>query len=159
MLYFNHSGLLIPSSIILSNLNELQSEFVTNIPAKDRITHFNAYLKYSDTLKKLCGNKDFVQWIDGSFVTKEQRPGDIDLVTFIDFQIIASLGNVLQSYTYPESETLFQVDAYIVAVYPVDHKKYYLYQHDKAYWIDQFDKTRRNKAGNKLSKGFLEIVY
>jgi hypothetical protein len=69
------------------------------------------------------------------------------------------LGNLLQSFKYPASEINFQVDAYIVAVYPIQHKKYYLYQHDSAYWMDQFDTTRRNKNGNRLSKGFLEINY
>ena len=159
MLYFNQSGLLVPGSVISSNLKELEAEFVTNMPAMERIMHFKSYIKYSDALKKLCGNKTFVQWIDGSFVTKEQKPKDIDVVTFIDFQLITALGNLLQSFKYPVSETMFQVDAYIVAVYPIQHKKCHLYEHDKAYWIDQFDTTRRNKKGNRLSKGFLEIIY
>ena len=159
MLYFNQSGLLVPGSVISSNLNELELEFVTNIPTPERITHFEGYKKYSNSLKKLCGNESLVQWIDGSFVTKEPMPKDIDLVTFIDFNLITNLGNLLQSFKYPASETNFQVDAYIVAVYPIQHKKYYLYQHDRAYWIDQFDTSRRNRKGNRYTKGFLEIIY
>ncbi len=159
MLYFNQSGLLVPGAVISSSVNELETEFVTNIPTPERIIHFSAYIKYSDALNKVCENRAFVQRIDGSFVTKEQSPTDIDVVTFIDFHLIAKLGNMLQSFKYPESETNFAVDAYIVAVYPIEHSQHYLYQHDKAYWIDQFDTTRRNRKGNRYSKGFLEIIY
>ncbi|MEO6721908.1 MAG: hypothetical protein ABIN67_16185 [Ferruginibacter sp.] len=159
MLNFNRSGLLVPSSIIASNLKELQSEFITHIGTTERINHFNSYINYSNALKILCGNNGLIQWVDGSFVTKMPKPNDIDIVSFIDFQIISSLGNKLQSFKYPASETIFQVDAYIVPVYPIGHHHFYLTQHDKAYWIDMFDKTRRNRAGNRLSKGFLEIIY
>ncbi len=121
--------------------------------------HFEAYIKYSSALKQLCGNENLIQWINGSFVTKEKRPKDIDLVTFIDCSIIDSLENALQPFKYPESEINFHVDAYIVPVYRATSKQYYLYQYDKAYWINKFEKTRRNRAGNKLAKGFLEISY
>ena len=51
MLYFNQSGLLVPGSVISSNLKELEAEFVTNMPAMERIMHFKSYIKYSDALK------------------------------------------------------------------------------------------------------------
>ncbi|MEO6228565.1 MAG: hypothetical protein ABJB11_17430 [Ferruginibacter sp.] len=156
---FNRSGLLFPGSIISSNLTELELEFVTKIPTAERKTHFDAYIKYSDALKKQCAVTELVQWINGSFVTQKNRPVDIDLVTFIDYKIIESLGTAIKTFIYPQSELDFYVDAYIVAVYPTGSNKYHLYQSDKAYWNDKFDKTRRNRAGNILAKGFLEIIY
>jgi hypothetical protein len=159
MLTFNHSGLLVPNSIIKSSLAELKQEFVTNIPTAERKKHFDAYIAYSDALKTLCNVSELVQWINGSFVTQKSKPGDIDLVTFIDFNIITSLGNTIQPFIFPNSEADFQVDAYIVEIHPFGSNKYSWYQSDRSYWIDHFDKTRRDKAGKKLAKGFLEIIY
>jgi len=65
----------------------------------------------------------------------------------------------LKPFIYPTSETFFNVDAYIVTVMPKEDPRYHIYQLDKAYWLDAFTKTRRNRAGNKLLKGFLEIVF
>lgn len=98
MLHFNRSGLLIPDLNIASDFNELQSEFVDNIPTPERLAHFNAYTKYSNALKELCGNIDLIQWIDGSFVTKAPKPKDIDVVTFINVQILSTLGNAMKSF-------------------------------------------------------------
>ena len=98
------------------------------------------------------------QWVNGSFVTKKNNPGDIDLVTFLDTNSIQELGSKLDNFKYPNSEILFSVDAYIVEVYPENHKYRYLYLSDKAYWMDRFTKTRRVR-GNRLSKGFLEITF
>ena len=63
----------------------------------------------------------------------------------------------LNNFKYPNSESIYGVDAYIIEEYPEDHKLRFKYLADMAYWIDRFTKTRRNKTGNKLSKGFLEI--
>jgi len=88
---------------------------------------------------------------------KKSEPGDIDLVAFIDFAIIEALGDSLTNYKYPASAAIFGVDAYIVKIYPKNHKYYSLYIGDQSYWMDHFSKTRRNRVRNKLQKGFLEI--
>jgi hypothetical protein len=72
--------------------------------------------------------------------------------------MIESLGDRLSDYKYPASLNHFGVDAYIVKAYPYEHKNHLLYLSDKAYWINHFNQTRRNRIGNKLPKGFLEII-
>ena len=158
MLTFNRSGLLVPDNKINSTIKELEKEFVLNLPTEKRKEIFDAYLKYNEDFKKVCDLQELHQWINGSFVTKKNNPGDIDLVTFLDYNVILKLGSKLDNFKYPNSENIYNVDAYIVEVYPEIHKERFRYISDKAYWMDRFTKTRRIR-GNKLSKGFLEIKF
>lgn len=158
MLTFNHSGLLVPDNKINSTVQELENEFVLNIQSVKRKEIFDAYVKYNEDFKKLCNLEELPQWINGSFVTKKKNPGDIDLVTFLDYETIQQLGSKLDDFKFPNSEIIYGVDAYIIEVYPKNHKCRIRYISDKAYWLDRFTKTRRIR-GNKLSKGFLEIKY
>lgn len=159
MLVFNPSGLLIPDNIIISDLAELKKEFVEGIPSAKRMDIFNRFLKYNEDLQKVLGFCGFVQWIDGSFVTKKVNPGDIDLVTFIESEKIVKVGNSIDPFRFPKSESIYGVDAYIIEVYPSDGPDYFKTVSDRAYWTDRFSKTRRDRHGNKLKKGFLEIRY
>lgn len=100
-----------------------------------------------------------IQWINGSFISHKKEPKDIDFVTFLDYRIINHLSNKLDSFNYPQSEKTHNVDAYIIIVYPEDHPNRFYTTSDQAYWTNQFTKTKRNNRGNKLSKGFLEIIF
>jgi hypothetical protein len=141
----------------LSDLIELEKIFVKDIQTLRRRELFNNYIRYTNELKSRCGSVELTQWIDGSFVTKKPGPGDIDLVTFIDFSIAERLDDDLKDFKYPLSEIIFGVDAYLIKRYPPIHPMHRLYISDTAYWMDHFSKTRRNRIGNKLRKGFLEI--
>jgi hypothetical protein len=158
MLMFNQSGLLVPDNKINSTIEELEKEFVTNIPTIKRKEIFESFLKYNEDFKKVCNLEVLLQWINGSFVTKINNPGDIDLITFLDFEIITKLGSKLDNFKYPNSESLYGVDAYIIEMFPEGHKDRFKTISDMAYWKDRFTKTRRIR-GNRLSKGFLEILY
>jgi hypothetical protein len=156
MLTFNHSGLLVPDNKINSTIPELENEFVLKIPSIKRKEIFEAYVKYNDDFKKVCKLEQLHQWINGSYATKKKNPGDIDLVTFLDHNLVHELGSKLDNFKYPNSEIIYGVDAYIIEVYPKNHINNFRYVSDKAYWLDRFTKTRRIR-GNRLSKGFLEI--
>lgn len=158
MLTFNHSGLLVPDNKISSTIEELEEEFVMNIPTTRRIEIFESYVKYNEEFKKVCKLEVLNQWINGSYVTKKNNPGDIDLLTFLDFETISQLGSKLDDFKYPNSELIYGVDAYIIETYPENHKDRFKFVSDKAYWMDRFTKTRRIR-GNRLSKGFLEISF
>ncbi|WP_166921168.1 DUF6932 family protein [Flavobacterium poyangense] len=158
MLTFNRSGLLVPDNKIISTILELENEFVLKIPSKKRKEIFEAYVKYNEDFKKVCNLDELHQWINGSYVTKKYNPGDIDLITFLHHNIVSQLGSKLDNFTYPNSEIIYGVDAYIVETYPENHVNNFRCISDKAYWMDRFTKTRRIR-GNKLSKGFLEIKF
>lgn len=157
MLSFNHNGLLVPGNNIPSDILELEKVFVTNIHTTKRRELFDNYLLYSKSLKELCNGIKIVQWIDGSFVTQKSAPADINVVSFIDFSVIDVINDSLIDYKHPACQIIFGVDAYIVKIYPSDHKIYPLFLADRAYWMSHFNRTRRNRIGNKLQKGFLEI--
>jgi hypothetical protein len=157
MLNFNSIGLLIPDSNIQSDISELEQVFVTDIQTTKRKELFENYISYSNALKEVCKNENLKQWVDGSFTSKKFEPNDIDIVTFIDFSVIDALKNQLIDYKHPASQNTFGVDAYIVSIYPPNHKYHPLYLADAAYWMNHFNRTRRNRIGNKLKKGFLEI--
>lgn len=156
MLEFNRLGYLVPNKAIPSNVDEFEKYFVMEYSSVERSKLFEAYLRYSKDLKKLCENTKLLQWINGSFITRNKpRPNDIDLVTFIDTSIFQKLGSKLEPFRYPNSKVNYPgVDAYIV------ENKNKVIEHDRAYWHHQFDTTKRNvRTGKKLPKGFLEIIY
>lgn len=158
MFLFNNSGLLVPDKKITCTFQEFEKEFVHNIPTPKRQEIFESFVKYNNDFKSVCKLPQLHQWINGSFVTKKSNPGDIDLVTFLDFEIVQRLNKELNDFIFPNSERIYGVDAYIIEIYPETHKNRYRYIADLAYWTDRFSKTRRIR-GNKLAKGFLEIKF
>lgn len=160
MITFDRKGLLTPNREISCTLLELKLNFVDNIYSKTRLEIFNNYVEYSKSLKELLRIKELKQQINGSFVTKKINPKDLDFVTFINFDLFEEHEEALKAFTSNQEWLDIGIDAYIIKVYPVEHELYSFYQGDKSYWIDKFDKTRRNnRTGVKSSKGFLEIIY
>jgi hypothetical protein len=162
MLIFNGAGYLTPNRPIRAGLEEMEQEFVINYSSVDRSMLYESYCRYSDDLKKLCSDGELRQWINGSFTTRNTlRPNDIDLVTFIDAELVIQLGEKITPFIFPNSKLNYPgIDGYIVSVYPSDHPSYFSFQSDEAYWLDEFDTTRRNRrTGRKAPKGFLEIYY
>jgi len=159
MLQFNSRGCLIPGTILKSTIQELEHEFVKNIPSASRKRIFEKYQFYSDRLKIICENKPIKQWINGSFTTKKTEPGDIDIVSFIDYSILNNPEKSLHEFAYPFSEQIYEVDAYIVPFYPEEHRLHFLFTSDRLDWLDRFNKTWLNRIGKRYPKGFLEINY
>ena len=88
MLNFDNRGLLTPTTNILSSVEEFKQVFVDEILfSSTRLSNFNNYIKYSDALKKMLNGQPILQWINGSFVTQIIEPKDIDMVSFIDYEI------------------------------------------------------------------------
>ncbi|PWH81291.1 DUF6932 family protein [Brumimicrobium oceani] len=156
MLKFNNLGHLVPNKPISSDIIELEKYFVIEYSSIERSKIFEQYLRYSSDLKKICGDIEIKQWINGSFISRSQpRPNDIDLVSFIDKDIIQTLGEELKPFTYPSCKNVYHgVDAYLT------ESNDSIADYNMAYWHHQFDTTKRNlRNGKKLPKGFLEIIY
>ncbi|GAB4042167.1 DUF6932 family protein [Spirosoma jeollabukense] len=83
MLTFNEQGLLTPADGISATIDELYAVFVTPFPESEtRNRLFNEWIKYNRMLRQELG-EDFIQWINGGFVTQKLNPKDIDIVSFI----------------------------------------------------------------------------
>lgn len=161
MLTFNQTGYLEPDSPILVTQQEFHDVFVVQYSSVERSMLYESYQRYSSDLKRLCSGISLRQWVDGSFVTKvELRPSDIDMVTFLDATLVEQLGASLDRFKYPNSKQHYSgIDGYLVSVYATDSPHHILTQSDELHWRSIFDKTRRNRNGMKLPKGFLEIIY
>lgn len=104
--------------------------------------------------------KSLKQWINGSFVSSLKNPKDIDFVTFIDYDLRKEYESDLKLFEANQANSRYQVDAYIITVFPKGHEKVFLFESDKSYWTERFSFTRRNlRTGRKYPKGFLEIIY
>ncbi len=158
MLTFNLKGLLTPATIIKSSLDEFESEFAISLNEGKRTYLFEQYKLYYNDLKTLCNNLPIIQWIDGSYVTKDKNPSDIDLVFFLDYETAKAKQNELKQFIYPQSLATYGVDAYIIVIYPDDSKYAHGSKADKAYWLQHFGNTKPNRQRKKIPKGFLEII-
>ena len=158
MFQFNSRALLIPEGIITTTIEEFEKEFVIKPGDEKRKQLFHQYQSYCDRLKAICGNVALTQWINGSYTTKNKKPADIDVITFIHSEIVKQNAVALKSLVYPQSMAAYQVDAYIIAVYPENSKLHFASDADRLYWLDHFSKTKPNRHRKRVEKGFLEII-
>lgn len=154
-LNFDTNGFLTPYTNIEADLETLEKYFTFN---DHRKAIFQNYLDYLvDFQNEIC--KDFVQWIDGSFVTLKEKPNDIDIVTFLDWKVYDLYEKQLSKFRGIKLHQSQKIDAYFVKVYPEEHKNFSLTEGDTKEWLNNFTNTRRNKQGKKFSKGFLELKF
>lgn len=156
-LSFTNRGLITPNTNVPATLSEFENVFASGMSVRRREL-FKGYQTYLTHLQAILGNAPFIQWVDGSFTTLTPNPKDIDVVSFVGFDVVARCEPQLKALKYPHSLD-FGVDAYIVRVYPADHRHYPQYTGDRAYWMSQFDKTERNRRGIISPKGFLELSF
>ena len=120
---------------------------------------YQGYLEYNSDLKKLLRGQKYVQWIDGSFVSTQINPRDIDLVNLIDYKLVNTYEKELKDFTNRSSKERYGVDGYIVRIYPEGHENYVRTKSDLIYWENWFSKSRINRRRQRFSKGFVELEF
>jgi hypothetical protein len=107
------------------------------------------------------GKIDFYQWIDGSYVTRKTAPKDIDIISFVDFEVYEKVVTSSEKLKNEVVRDKFNLDTYFVAIYPESHPKYFSFQADSAYWYDWFSKTnpKHDRRGKKYPKSFIQINH
>lgn len=93
---FNEFGNIRSSGIIPITINEFKRFFVDNLDNKEKRREiFESFIELFNTnlIKSVSGNVTRI-WIDGSFCTNKELPGDIDFV----FLFKADEANYAQSY-------------------------------------------------------------
>jgi hypothetical protein len=154
MLQFDATGFLIPTQPILSNLIDFKSNFVFN-ERRERL--FIKYLEFSEGLKNM-GISGYFQWIDGSFTTLKPFPNDMDIVSFVDFNIhktklsqLYELGNRFKSQG---------IDAYFEPFYPKNHFLEDTNNWQFDYWKEIYYTTKPIGRQEKIfSKGFIQLNF
>lgn len=123
---------------------------------------FENYLQYiNDFQEKITPN--FTQWIDGSFVTNKNNPNDIDIVNLVSFEVVQQYEPLIRSdFIGKKLLKSHKIDAYLLIVYPENHKLHSWSKSDKLYWNSWFTKGKlvyyKNKK-QRFPKGFIEINF
>jgi len=121
-LKFDDKGHLIPYKGIKLSIQEhfFINQFDQNSTRKNILEYYKNYV--NDFQKEIT--PDFIQWIDGSFVTQKANPNDIDFITLIDHEIYKQKRSAIDAkFRLKNAKEFYNVDAYTVEIYPDGHRK------------------------------------
>jgi len=158
---FDGRGNLKPYQKIEVTLENFKIHFVDRFEKSDtRQDIFSQYKKLNEDFSNTI-TPNFVQWINGSYVTKKNSPKDLDLVVLIDHNIFDKHEKLIESkFRMGGIKNYFdKLDVYTIKLYPVNHKKHFITKFDSVYWNSWFSETRKNRFKQKFSKGYLEIKF
>jgi hypothetical protein len=108
------------------------------------------------------------QWVDGSFVEGKPDPGDVDVVSFCDYDFLNNLDTLRQQFVIEclnggeATKMTYQTHTFLVASCPVGHPYYGVFESRRLYWRKWFGRTRDvpNPSGPNLPgrlKGFVQM--
>jgi len=159
-LKFDDKGHLVPYERIQLKNEEFKEFFINNFePDSTRNKIYESYQKYLFNFQKEI-TSNFIQWIDGSFVTNKMNPNDIDFVTLIDHEIYEKKRDLIDNkFRLKKAKEIYNVDAYTLEIYPEEHKKHSISNIDLVYWDSWFSKTKKNWAKKTFPKGYIEIEF
>jgi hypothetical protein len=153
---FNSKGYLDPGLYPMS-LDEIEKTFVTPFPhSSTRQIVMNGFRQHTADLIAII--KEYMQFIDGSFVSNKNDPGDIDLVCFIDGDVIDNLSpsdkvKIRSLFLGPLTKASHNCDAYFCPCYPETHKNYQHYRAQRKYWMGEFGYDRVD-----VPKGIVVVI-
>lgn len=157
---FDIKGNLLPAQKIALSFDKFKNTFVDLFePDSARYAIFENYCRFLNDFAELV-TANFIHWIDGSFVSNQVNPKDIDFVMLIDFDTYHTHQALIEERSRLQgARNLYGVDAYTIRVYPEVHPNYRHTSMDFAYWNNWFGKTKANRAGKKFDKGFVELNF
>ncbi len=148
-------GYLTPYEVIPTNFETFEQAFVKSFSdLSKRQQWFQNYLGYLEGLKQLIG-PGFIQWVDGSFVSKKFNPNDIDFLTFLDFERYEQHEKKIDELRLRRYDRKTGTDGYFVKTYPMGHSLHSIYQLECKRWL--FDYT--TDAVTKRSKGIIQLNF
>lgn len=157
---FDIRGYLKPYGKNEINKENLKKVFVDPFDeASSRKRLYQGYLKYNKDLQALLAGQRYVQWIDGSFISTQINPRDIDLVSLIDYRFIEKYELELKRFLNRDGKNNYGIDGYMVRVYPEGHDKYIRTKSDLIYWESWFSMSKKNRRKQRFPKGFVEIKF
>lgn len=158
-LTFDENGCLYPPEIIEVSIETLKAIFVDAFPNSiTRKDLFENYLHYTYRFEDEVF-PFFEQWINGSFVTQKENPKDIDLVTFLDYNVFEKRGDKILDKFWAFSLEEQGIDSYLVKTYPPEHFAYKKYLQQKMIWKRRYATSRPDSEDNVIQKGFLKIIF
>lgn len=158
MLDFDEHGHLLPYQISELTLPEFEAFFVNGLSDQNhRRELFERYLVFVEELKRAF-QVPFFQWVDGSFITRKDLPGDIDVVTFLPYDIVIKKAVSVQHFIKSAKTTYF-VDAAFCPVCKWNHRFYQESKEKEAYWLNLYTRSRLDVFGKRHPKGLIKIDF
>jgi len=97
-LTFTEAGFLAPAKGIEASLEAIEAFFVKAFPhSETRSRLFENYMGYLHRFQNDIFPW-FEMWVDGSFVTLKENPKDIDVVTFLDWEVYEMREKALEKF-------------------------------------------------------------
>jgi hypothetical protein len=146
----------LPAGRHVASVAEIEAALVGGFPSSlRRPALFEQWRTLFQAIERIVEVR--AQWIDGSFVTRKEEPGDIDLVSHLDGELLDALDPVewmlLRGLIAGQvSKALHDCDSFFVAVYPEGHPARDAYERALAYWDAWFGADRAGR-----SKGYIEL--
>ena len=151
---FDQYGYLTPDEPVKTDLitfeKVLVHDFSRSMTRQKLFDRYQAYNGYLSQFLPPC-----VQWIDGSFISRKLNPNDIDVLTFVDWQLYKQHRNVIDELRQWRFEQPKEIDGYFIVVYPENHSKRILYESDRMQWLFQWSRTQSVPRRNK---GIVELL-
>ncbi len=110
-----------------------------------------------------------MQWVDGSFVEGKLNPGDVDVVSFCDYDFLNHLDAQDQQFVIEylnggeATKETYRTHTFLVVSCPVGHPYHDTFETARIYWRNWFGKTRDapTPAGSDIPgrrKGFVQMM-
>lgn len=156
-LSFDRHGHLFPYEIIELTLPQFEAFFVDGL--EDRQHRRRLFERYKDFLRDLkqALPMPFYQWICGSFITAKEMPGDIDLVTFLDYDAMARKAPAVNFFTQNAIE-IYRVDAHFSPVCKWNHRFHASAKQREEKWLELYSFSRQVED-IRHPKGILKINF
>jgi hypothetical protein len=136
---------------------DLEANFVTAFPySSTRSEIIAGYNRHAAEIVALVGRCE--QFLDGSFVTNKNDPGDVDLVIFVDASVLDALDAAKRDafralVNGKETRKTRMCDAYICPVYPDGHANADASRQSRKYWMGEFGFDRSD-----VPKGIVRVT-
>jgi len=131
------------------SLDEIEIDFVDSFPSSNtRPKIMEGYKRHRAEISALCAF--YEQFINGSFVSTKNDPGDIDLVSFADAQEIDNLSDEQKRqfralFSGPDTKDTHLCDSYFVPTFPENHPYFDECRSLRKYWMGEFGYDRLDR--------------
>jgi hypothetical protein len=137
---------------------DIEKAFVASFPhSSTRKKIFAGYCHHYSELAAIISH--FEQYLDGSFISNKNDPGDIDLVVLIDATVVDALTPAQQAklrelLNSAVARPKFGCDTYFCPVYPKGHPHENEARAQRKYWLGEFGYDRID-----VPKGIVHVIY
>ena len=157
----------LPDGVHSCTEDELHEHFVegfTGSPRRQRI--FDGFIRLRTEFVRM--GIPATQWVDGSFVEGKPEPGDIDVVTYVDYDLLNGLAPDRQTALIElmggreSTKAAYLTHTFLVPFAKPEHPYFDVYEAARKDWRTWFGRTRNYQvegaARSGVPKGIVQLV-